>query len=441
MRGIVHAEDFGWSNAPRVLAGITAGQAILGGSAISGLGSIVGGGKSSSASKQAAQQSLMGTIYGIQNQQAMFNATRAGLSPWANSGSFVLPMLGDAAFQPPAGQGYLDAASNELAANDAYRNQAQGYLGQAADLANQPSAGQPYLTQASNELAANDAYRNQAQGYLAQASGMLPGNVLTQANLEATPGYQFTLQQGLKSTLAANAARGLGVSGASLKGAAQYATGLADATYSNRFNEAQQNWTDVINQSNQALNLGSNAQNVASGYLNQGSFAQQMQQQRWANMINQSNQALNLGANAQNTATGYVGQGTLAQQMQQQHYNQLYNIASMGESAAAGVGTAGTAAANAISSGITSGTAQAGNYLQNAGQAQAAGTVGVGNAINSGINNYLAYNNYQQMNQALQGIANNNQGQSYNSMAALYNTLKASTTDWSGIGAGGASAY
>ena len=323
MRGINFHEDFGWSNAPRIPM---SAAVIGGGSAIGGLGSIIGGGKSSSASKQAAQQSLMGTIYGIQNQQAMFSSISQKMDPYVNAGHY--------------------------------------WVGQLGDLAGQPSAGQPYLNAASNELAANDSYRTLAQDYLGQASNMLPGNVLTQANLEQTPGYQFTLAQGLKSTLAANAARGLGVSGASLKGAAQYATGLADATYSNRFNEAQQNWADVINQSNQALNLG---------------------------------------ANAQNTATGYVGQGSLAQQMQQQKYNQAYNIASLGENAAAMTGNAGTAAANAISSGITAGTSQAGNYLQNAGQAQAAGTVGVGNAINSGINNYLAYNALSGLNNTLQG--------------------------------------
>lgn len=49
--------------------------------------------------------------------------------------------------------------------------------------------------------------------------------------LEATPGYQFALTQGLKSTQNSAAARGLGTSGAALKGAAGFATGLAQNTY------------------------------------------------------------------------------------------------------------------------------------------------------------------------------------------------------------------
>jgi hypothetical protein len=71
--------------------------------------------------------------------------------------------------------------------------------------------------------------------YIAQAAGERPLQ-MTQAQLEQTPGYQFTRDQGLKMTQSAAAARGLGVSGASLKGAATYATGLANTTYKDQFN-------------------------------------------------------------------------------------------------------------------------------------------------------------------------------------------------------------
>lgn len=49
--------------------------------------------------------------------------------------------------------------------------------------------------------------------------------------LENTPGYQFALKQGLESTQSGAAARGLGTSGAALKGAANFAEGLAQNTY------------------------------------------------------------------------------------------------------------------------------------------------------------------------------------------------------------------
>lgn len=62
---------------------------------------------------------------------------------------------------------------------------------------------------------------------------------LTQEWLEQTPGYQFALTQGLKGVQNSASARGLGVSGAALKGAAGFATGLADNTYQQRFAEEQ----------------------------------------------------------------------------------------------------------------------------------------------------------------------------------------------------------
>jgi hypothetical protein len=61
---------------------------------------------------------------------------------------------------------------------------------------------------------------------------------MDQATLEKTPGYQFNLTQGLKAAQNSAAARGLGTSGAALKGATTFATGLADSTYQNQFNNA-----------------------------------------------------------------------------------------------------------------------------------------------------------------------------------------------------------
>ena len=71
--------------------------------------------------------------------------------------------------------------------------------------------------------------------------GLNGGNSSTiQATLQSMPGYQFANQQGLKSTQNAAAARGLGVSGAALKGAASYSTGLANEYYNNLLSGLQQ---------------------------------------------------------------------------------------------------------------------------------------------------------------------------------------------------------
>jgi hypothetical protein len=119
--------------------------------------------------------------------------------------------------------------------------------------------------------------------YISMAQANLPGT-MTQAELEKTPGYQWNLAQGLKSTQSAAAARGLGVSGAALKGAATYATGLADSTYQNQFANAQQRFADYIN-----LNVG--------------------QQSTLKNEFDRYNALATLGENAA-AQTGAVGQKT-----------------------------------------------------------------------------------------------------------------------------------
>ncbi len=57
----------------------------------------------------------------------------------------------------------------------------------------------------------------------------------TMDQLAQTPGYQFTLDQGLKSTQNSYASKGLASSGAAMKGAADYTTGLASNTYQQQF--------------------------------------------------------------------------------------------------------------------------------------------------------------------------------------------------------------
>jgi hypothetical protein len=90
---------------------------------------------------------------------------------------------------------------------------------------------------------------------------------MNETTLQNTPGYQFNLTQGLKSVQNGAAARGLGVSGAALKGAASYATGLADSTYQNQFNNAQTNRQTTYNMLSGQQALGENA---AAGVGNAG---------------------------------------------------------------------------------------------------------------------------------------------------------------------------
>jgi hypothetical protein len=114
----------------------------------------------------------------------------------------------------------------------------------------------------------------------------------------ATPGYQFTLQQGLKSTQNSAAARGLGTSGAALKGASAFSTGLADSTYNDVYQRAlntfNTNYSSAANNANRLSNLVGNGQNAAAGMGALGA-------QTTANIGN----TLMSGANAQ--AAGTIG--------------------------------------------------------------------------------------------------------------------------------------
>jgi len=110
----------------------------------------------------------------------------------------------------------------------------------------------------------------------------------TQAQAESTPGYQFTLNQGLKAVQNSAAARGLGTSGAALKGASSYATGLADSTYNDVYNRAlqtynanyntaqgtfQTNYNSAANNVNRLSSIVSNGQNAAGNFASAGNQA------------------------------------------------------------------------------------------------------------------------------------------------------------------------
>ena len=221
-----------------------------------------------------------------------------------------------------AGASLLGSKQASSSADKAAQLQQQQYATTRADLQPYNQAGQSALSGLSS--LANGGQFGGGTNYLQMAQDNLPGQ-MTQAQLEQTPGYQFQLGQGLAATQNSAAARGLGVSGSALKGAATFATGLANSNYQTQFNNAQTKYSDIM-----GLNTGQ--------------------------------------------------QGNLTNQ-----YNRLSSLAGLGESAAANTGTQGTALAN-----------QSGNYLNQAGLADAAGTAGVGKAATSAANNYLNNNLIQQ---------------------------------------------
>jgi hypothetical protein len=113
-----------------------------------------------------------------------------------------------------------------------------------------------------------------AYGTLNNLLGVGGNSETMQNTLNNLPGYQFTLGQGLKSVQNSAAARGLGDSGAALKGAANYATGLANSQYGNYVGQLQNSAGLGANAANalagQATTVGSN---IASNQLGAGNAA------------------------------------------------------------------------------------------------------------------------------------------------------------------------
>ena len=96
--------------------------------------------------------------------------------------------------------------------------------------------------------------------------------VMDQAALEQTPGYQFNLKQGIRGVDLSSIAKGM--SGAQAKAAAAFATGLADNTYQNQFNNANTNKTNAFNRLLQTATVGTDASKaLASNATSAGNAA------------------------------------------------------------------------------------------------------------------------------------------------------------------------
>lgn len=178
-----------------------------------------------------------------------------------------------------------------------------------------------------------------------------------QSFLESTPGYQFTLDQGLKATQNSFTSKGLGNSGAALKGAASFASGLADQTYSNRLNE----YLNTYN--SQFTNTLNNYNNRFSNQLNTVNT-------QFANNLNLVGQG---ATNTFNAAEQQFNQNSTTYQNQ---FNNALNTIAVGQGATNQGAQLGAQTASNV-----------GNYLVGGANAAASGIVGASNAITGGATN------------------------------------------------------
>lgn len=151
------------------------------------------------------------------------------------------------------GAGAVGAAATAYSANKAADAQKQ-----AADTAANTSLGM-YNTTRGDLAPFRQMGVDAGSQLMSRLSDLTKPITMDQATLEGTPGYQFNLTQGLKSVQNSAAARGLGSSGAALKGATTFATGLADSTYQNQFANAVTNQTNAFNRLKSLVDTGENA--------------------------------------------------------------------------------------------------------------------------------------------------------------------------------------
>lgn len=162
------------------------------------------------------------------------------------------------------GAGVVGAASTAYAANKASNAQVQA--------AN--TAAQTQLSMYNQTRSDLEPYRQIGQNaydVLQPKLKELTDGVSIDPNvLKDSDYYRFTENQGLKAVQNAAAARGLGSSGAALKGATAYAQGLATGTYKDAFNMATTNQTNTYNRLKGLIDTG---QNAAAQTGNAGSSA------------------------------------------------------------------------------------------------------------------------------------------------------------------------
>jgi hypothetical protein len=117
------------------------------------------------------------------------------------------------------------------------------------------------------------------------------------------PGYQFRLEQGMRALNASAAAKGMGMSGANIKGATEYGQNLGSQEYQNAFNRYQTNRTAQLAPL-QSLYAGGQA--AAAGSAAQAGALGQNLGQTYTGLGQGLGQAAVAGGNAQ--ASGYINQ-------------------------------------------------------------------------------------------------------------------------------------
>jgi len=129
----------------------------------------------------------------------------------------------------------------------------------------------------------------------------------TMPDFTTDPGYQFRLEQGMNALNRSAAARGMGMSGANIKGATEYGQNLGSQEYQNAYNRAFNAFqTNRAAQLDPLFKLYSGGQASAAGSAAQAGALGQNLGQTYTGLGQGLGQAAVAGGNAQ--ASGYINQ-------------------------------------------------------------------------------------------------------------------------------------
>lgn len=179
-----------------------------------------------------------------------------------------------------AAAGVASAGIGAISAQNAANTQASATKDAANTVANVQLQAQqnlqPYNTNGQAALGnLNAQYGNTntiLNNYLSAANAQLPGT-MTQAQLANTPGYQFSLSQGLLGAQNAEAGAGLGISGNAIRAGESYAQGLASTTYNQQLANQNTVYGAYTQQLNNAVQQQQLLYNEAAGPAQLGEAA------------------------------------------------------------------------------------------------------------------------------------------------------------------------
>lgn len=220
---------------------------------------------------------------------------------------------------PDANGNYTDTLNRNFNAQD--YQQDPGYTPMTSNQLTREQYSQMYGVPA---LVGNTLTANEWQN---DGTGTYTATPRTLEELQATPGYQFQLQQGLQSVNNSAAAKGSLMSGRTMKELNNYAQGVASTGFADAWSRGQQAYQNAFARKQQRFQQGQegyqNAFNNQQTQYGQGQQSLQNAYNRYTN--NQGNQYSRLaglvgtGANAAGTSAGIVSQN--AQNVAQQNQN------------------------------------------------------------------------------------------------------------------------